>query len=92
MTRRKQRACAGPPKSGVRPYDNRPAAGPGRAPRRKPGTQQVRLVLPAEPPPLSPGAARALLRILVKAHAQLTETDDQTTDHDDKKDKKGAAL
>jgi hypothetical protein len=33
------------------------------------------VVLPAEPPQLTPGAARALLRILLKAHARLADTD-----------------
>jgi hypothetical protein len=32
--------------------------------RREP----IKVVLPAEPPRLTPGSARALLRILVKAH------------------------
>jgi hypothetical protein len=34
------------------------------------------VVLPDEPPPLTPGAARALLRILLKAYEQIAETDD----------------
>jgi hypothetical protein len=33
------------------------------------------VILPAEPPPLNPAAARALLRILLKAHDQLTDND-----------------
>lgn len=72
MTEKTQRACSGPPKTHSRPYDNRPGTGPGRAPKRQPSAARVRLVLPAEPPPLTPGAARVLLRIIVKAHARLT--------------------
>lgn len=37
--------------------------------RREP----VKVVLPPEPPELTPGAARALLRILVKAYEQQAE-------------------
>ncbi len=31
--------------------------------------KRIRVILPDEPPGLTPGAARALLRILLKAHA-----------------------
>ena len=63
----------GPPKSGNRPYDNRPRSGPGRAARRTSRDENaVRVVLPDEPPRLTPGAAAALLRVLLKAHDQLT--------------------
>jgi hypothetical protein len=37
---------------------------------------RIRVLLPKEPPDLTPGAARALLRILVKAHARLADHDD----------------
>jgi hypothetical protein len=68
----------GPPKSGNRPYDNRPRSGPVRAARRTLRDENaVRVVLPDEPPRLAPGAAAALLRILLKAHDELTGTDDQ---------------
>jgi hypothetical protein len=64
----KNKACSGPPKSINRPYDNRPRSGPGRAARRtSPDADAVRVVLPDEPPRLTPGAATALLRILLKA-------------------------
>jgi hypothetical protein len=33
------------------------------------------VILPAEPPPLNPEAARVLLRILLKAHDRLADTD-----------------
>ena len=68
MTRQKKRACSGPPKSQNRPYDNRPRSGPVRAARRtSPDANAVRVVLPDGPPRLTPGAAHALLRILLKA-------------------------
>jgi hypothetical protein len=35
------------------------------------------VILPDEPPRLTPGAARALLRILLKAYDQLADTGDQ---------------
>jgi hypothetical protein len=38
-------------------------------------TNAVRVVLPDEPPRLNPEAARALLRILIKAHDRLTAAD-----------------
>jgi hypothetical protein len=84
VTGRRQRPCSHPPKPGPGAYDRRPGAGPGRAPHR---TQRhgidrrpVRVVLPDEPPALTPVAARALLRILLKAHARATghqRTEDQ---------------
>lgn len=67
---RQQRACSGPPKSRSRPYDNRPRSGRKRAPSRKPGDDRIRVILPEEPPRLSPAAARALFRILIKADAR----------------------
>ena len=67
-----EKACSTPHKSRTRPYDNRPRQGPGRtAPRTSPDTNAVRVVLPDEPPRLTPGAAAALLRILLKANAKL---------------------
>ena len=64
----KKKACSAPHKSRNRPYDNRPEPGPARA-------TPIRVVFPGEPPRLTPGAARALLRILLKAHAQINSTD-----------------
>jgi hypothetical protein len=75
MTARKQSACSGPPKSRSRPYDNRPGSGPGRMPRHAQDQGDIHVILPAEPPRLTPGAARALLRVLVKAHARLKGQD-----------------
>jgi hypothetical protein len=40
----------------------------------------VRVVLPDEPPRLTPGAAAALLRILLKAYDQLDDTDNPQGD------------
>jgi hypothetical protein len=69
----RKRPCSAPPKSRAGAYAPRPGAGPGRAPRRThshdDSRRPVRLVLPAEPPDLTPAAARTLLRILIKAHA-----------------------
>ena len=68
VTGQKKKACSGPPKSSTRQYDNRPRSSPGRAVRRtSPDANVVRVVLPDEPPRLTPGAATALLRILLKA-------------------------
>jgi hypothetical protein len=81
MAGRKEKAAQGPPKTKNRPYDNRPRSGPGRAERRTPPTTNaIRVVLPDEPPRLTPGAAAALLRILIKAHDQLAETDNPQGD------------
>ncbi len=49
---------------------------PRRARRSAADRKRIRVILPDEPPVLTPGAARVLLRILVKAHAQAV-TDDQ---------------
>jgi hypothetical protein len=64
----KKSACSAPPKSQNRPYDNRPSPGPAHTARRSsPEEDAVRVVFPGEPPRLIPGAAQALLRILLKA-------------------------
>lgn len=39
------------------------------------------MLLPDEPPRLTPAAARALLRVLLKAHANLTQEETQMTNH-----------
>ena len=72
---RQNRASSGPPKSRSRPYDNRPRSGPKRAEGRKSGEDRIAVQLPDEPPRLDPGAARALLRIVIKAHARLATRD-----------------
>ena len=43
-------------------------------------SRQVRLVAPDEPPRLTPGAARVLLRILLKATKNTTETGEPECD------------
>jgi len=74
VTGKPQKPCSSPPKRRRPAYDHRPAAGPGRPPRRtqRHGTSRrpVRVVLPPEPPQLTPAAARALLRILLDAAAK----------------------
>ena len=69
-------ACSAARKSQTRPYDSRPRSARDQAKRRTPGTTEtVRVILPAEPPPLTPEAARVMLRILLKAHDQLADSD-----------------
>ena len=71
-----EKACSAPPKTKNRPYDNRPRSGPAPAERRPPRkADAIRVDLPDEPPTLTAEAARALLRILVKAHDRLNGTD-----------------
>jgi hypothetical protein len=48
-----------------------------RAPRK---TDAIRVDLPDELPTLTPEAAWALLRILIKAHDRLNETDNSRGD------------
>ena len=71
-----------PPKSRPGAYAPSSGAGPGRRPIRHPATraQPVRVLLPDEPPALTPAAARALLRILLKAQA-AQEGANQMTDN-----------
>jgi hypothetical protein len=76
LTGRRQQPCSHPPKRRPEAYPRRPGAGPGRAPRRThhhgESRRPVHVELPDEPPVLNPAAARALLRILLKAHAAQT--------------------
>lgn len=74
-------ACSAARKSQKRPYDSRPRSARDQAKRRTPSkTETVRVILPAEPPPLNPEAARVLLRILLKAHDQLADKDNPQGD------------
>ena len=67
--------CSAAPKSKNRPYDNRPGPGPDRAKRRSPRkTDAIRLDLPDELT-LTPEAAWALLRILIKDRDRRNGTD-----------------
>jgi hypothetical protein len=67
--------CSHPSQNATRhvPSQARRRAGP-RTTAHRHGTSRrpVRVVLPDEPPALTPAAARALLRILLKAHAETT--------------------
>jgi hypothetical protein len=67
----KKKACSAAPKKKNRPYDSRPRSGSGRAAQGTRDEKAIRVVLPDEPPRLTPGAAGALLRILLKANAKL---------------------
>src|SRR5450755_3017579 len=73
LTGKPHNPCSHPPKRRGAAYDRRPAPGPGRTQRRArprvPDRQEVRVILPDEPPRLTPAAARVLLRILLKAWA-----------------------
>jgi hypothetical protein len=78
MSSRKEaeNACSAARKSQRRPYDGRPRSGRIQAKRRTLSkTETIRVILPAEPPPLNPEAARVMLRILLKAHDQLADND-----------------
>ena len=71
-----ENACSAARKSQKRPYDSRPRSARDQAKRRPPDkTETIRVILPAEPPPLNPEAARVMLRILLKAHNQLAGSD-----------------
>jgi len=72
LTGRLQKPCSPPPKSRPKAYPRRPGAGHTRTHRHGDGRRPVRVVLPDEPPTLTPVAARALLRVLLKAHAAQT--------------------
>jgi hypothetical protein len=52
--------------AGSDPADTTPSASPA---------ESLRVILPDEPPRLNPVAARALLRILIKAHDRLVDGD-----------------
>jgi hypothetical protein len=84
VTGRGQQPCSGPPKRRGAAYDRRPGAGPGRTTRsarpRVPSTERVRVILPDEPPRLTPAAAQALLRILLKAQAMAADQDQAKED------------
>jgi hypothetical protein len=70
----KEKACSAPPKSQKRPYASGPGSGRGRTARRTTASEsRVRVILPDEPPRLTPEAARVMLRILLKAHARLAD-------------------
>lgn len=80
LTLRQQTPCSPPPKSCPEAYPRRPGAGPGctRTHRHGDSRRPIRVALPDEPPTLTPAAARALLRVLLKAHA--AQSDEQAAD------------
>jgi hypothetical protein len=62
----REKGCSKPPKTGRRPYDNRPGSGLDQAKRRSPcKADAISVDLPDELT-LTPEAAWALLRILIK--------------------------
>jgi hypothetical protein len=68
--------CSSPPKPSGAAYDHRPAPGPGRLRRRAPARhtdrhEEVRVIVPDQPPALTPAGARALLRILLDARSRM---------------------
>ena len=72
--RRGQTPSSPPPKTRPQAYPRRPGTGPVHARPHRHGASRrpVRVILPDEPPTLTPAAARALLRVLLKAHAAQT--------------------
>jgi hypothetical protein len=63
MTARSQEGCSGAPESGSPPYGHRREANAT--------DREIRVLMPDRPPTLTPGAARVLLRILVKCRDRL---------------------
>ena len=72
----KKNACSADRKMQNRPYDSRPRSGQGLPKRHAHQDNAVRVIMPDEPPRLTPEVARVLLRILLKAREQLNTTDD----------------
>jgi hypothetical protein len=71
-----KKACSAGRKTKIRPYDNRPGSGPASAKRRAGrNADAIRVDLPDEPLTLTPEAAWALLRILLKARDRRNGTD-----------------
>ncbi len=76
MTERPQRACSGPPEASVQAYPAGPADREKKPRSRTAGAKSrrvVTVVLPAQTPQLTAGAARVLLRILLESHAELAK-------------------
>ena len=70
-----ENGCSRPRKSRKRPYDNRPGPGQNQAKRHSPRkTDTIRVDLPDELT-LTPEAAWALLRILIKDRDRRNGTD-----------------
>jgi hypothetical protein len=72
----KKKACSAGRKSTNRPYPNRPGEGRPRPARPTPREESpIRVILPDEPPRLTPEVAQVLLRIILKARDQLNAPD-----------------
>ena len=86
LTGRRQSPSSPPPKSRPEGYPRRPGAGPGRTRARRHGDSRrpVRVILPDEPSTLTPAAARALLRVLLKAHTAQNDQQAATTGQEGK--------
>jgi hypothetical protein len=73
-----QKPCSAPPKRRPAAYDRRPGAAPervGRSHRPTADSQGIRVIVPADPPVLTPAAARAFLRILIDARERALTTE-----------------
>lgn len=69
MTPEEQKGCSGAPESRSEAYGHESES--GAAPRG------IRVIMPSEPPRLTPAAARVLLRILIKARARLSRAQEE---------------
>jgi hypothetical protein len=70
-----ENAHPGHPESKERLYNENAGSEPGRTTRSASPAETLRVDLPDEPLTLTPEAAWALLRILIKAHDRLNGTD-----------------
>jgi hypothetical protein len=66
-----ENAHSGHPESKEKLYNKNAASEPAPTTRNASPAETIRVILPDEPPRLNPAAARALLRILIKAHDRL---------------------
>jgi hypothetical protein len=66
---------SGHPESEERLYNENAGFEPARPTQSASPAETLRVILPDEPPRLNPAAARALLRILIKAHDRLEKPD-----------------
>jgi hypothetical protein len=70
-----ENAHPGHPDSKERLYSENAGSEPASPTRSASPAETLRVILPDEPPRLNPAAARALLRILIKAHDRLADPD-----------------
>jgi hypothetical protein len=71
----RENARSGYPESKEPLYNKGVGSEPARTTRKASPAKTLRVILPDEPPHLNPAAARALLQILIKAHARLENRD-----------------